>query len=78
VISERGWAAEIANRVPGVAPIAVPIAPSDATEAGSIGIEGSIDSVFDDHTPRSDLLSATIESVRMVSRIRSRERTLSA
>ena len=68
VISERGWASEIAELVPGVASIAVPIAPSDATEAGAIGIEGPIDRVFENHAPRSDLLSATMESARMVSR----------
>ena len=45
VISGRGWASEIAELVPGVASIAVPIAPSDATEAGAIGIEGPIDRV---------------------------------
>ena len=68
MVAGRGWASELAELLPGVASIAVPIAPSEATEAGAIGIEGPIDRVFEHHTPRSDLLSATVESARMVSR----------
>lgn len=67
-ISKRGWAADIGELSPGVGSIAAPIAAHGHTKPGAIGIEGSVERLCKDGSPRAELVSAVLESARAVSR----------
>jgi DNA-binding IclR family transcriptional regulator len=67
-VREQGWAREIGELSPGSAALAAPVAGRDGAKPGAISIEGSIDRLFDNGSPRPGLIGELIESARAVAR----------
>ncbi|MGI8507452.1 MAG: IclR family transcriptional regulator [Solirubrobacteraceae bacterium] len=67
-VSERGWGCEVGELVPGIASIAAPIEDRELVKIGAIGIEGSIERICQDGSPRAELVAHVIESARSASR----------
>ncbi len=67
-VRSRGWSTEIGELSRGVGSIAAPIVAETLSKPGAIGIEGSIDQLFEDGSPRIDLVGAVVESARSVTR----------
>jgi DNA-binding IclR family transcriptional regulator len=67
-ISDRGWASEIGELLPGTASVAAPIENRHLVNVGAIGIEGSIERVCEDGAPRAELVARVLEGARIISR----------
>lgn len=67
-ISDRGWASEIGELLPGIASVAAPIENRHLVQVGAIGIEGSIERVCKDDSPRAELVARVLEGARIISR----------
>jgi DNA-binding IclR family transcriptional regulator len=67
-VSERGWAADLEELVPGEASLAAPIVDRRGATVGAIGISGAVERLGSDGGARSDLVSYVREAARAVSR----------
>ena len=67
-IAARGWATEIGELQHGAASIAAPIAAGTIAKPGAIAIEGSVERLFEEGSPRTELVSAVTESARAITR----------
>ena len=68
MISDRGWADEVAEFLPGVASIAAPIQGHSRAVLGAIALAGPVERICDGCTPRADLVGHVMESALRVSR----------
>jgi DNA-binding IclR family transcriptional regulator len=67
-IAARGWATEIGELQHGAASIAAPIPAGTIAKPGAIAIEGPVDRLFEEGSPRTELMSAVTQSARAIIR----------
>jgi DNA-binding IclR family transcriptional regulator len=67
-VSDRGWAGEVGDLLPGVASIAAPIEDRRGVIAGAISITGPIERLCDRQAPRTELVGYVMQTARTVSR----------
>lgn len=67
-ISERGWAGDIGEYLPGVASIAAPIKARDGVVVGAIATSGPMHRVYPDGQPNPALVGSVMQCARTISR----------
>jgi DNA-binding IclR family transcriptional regulator len=67
-VSDRGWASEVGELLPGAASIAAPIENRKRRVVGAVGISGVIDRLCEEGSPRPELAAHVMECARAISR----------
>jgi DNA-binding IclR family transcriptional regulator len=67
-ISERGWAGDLGEFLPGVASIAAPIDDGHGAVLGAVAVSGPTGRICQDGSPRAALVGYVMENARTISR----------
>jgi DNA-binding IclR family transcriptional regulator len=67
-VSDRGWAAEIGELIPGAASIAAPIENHERVVIGAVAVSGQVDRLCRHRVPRPELVGYVMECARVISR----------
>jgi DNA-binding IclR family transcriptional regulator len=67
-VSDRGWASEVGELLPGTASIAAPIENRKRRVVGAVAISGAIDRLCQANAPRPELAAYVMECARAISR----------